>query len=319
LARNGSGVFTKINTFVSGNSITAAGHNQNFDDVATEITNSVAADGQTTMTGPLKAASGTANAPGITFASDPDSGLYRIGSNNVGAAVNGTKVLDIATTGLGVTGTLAATGAISQNGFALLPVGLGPLPWSGLTAPSGWVLAYGQTLSRTTYAALWTFAQTEIAGGNTLYGNGDGSTNFTIADMRGRLPAGKDNMGGSAASRLGSGSGFSSGGALPTVLGAAAGLETHTNTLAQLPTGITSTGTVTTQTPNIVTADSQVTTISLSTGGATSVKLWAAANTVTVVGSINSTGTLTSNNTSGAAHNNVQPTIITNYIIFAGV
>ena len=59
MSRNGSGVYTKVNTFVSGNPVTAAGHNQNWDDLATEMTNSVAADGQTSMTGPFKASTGS--------------------------------------------------------------------------------------------------------------------------------------------------------------------------------------------------------------------------------------------------------------------
>ncbi len=202
MARNGSGTHSIPNTFVSGNSITASGHNQNFSDVSAEITNSVAADGQTSMTGPLKAANGTAGAPSVTFASDtntgwyraaansiavaldgvdalvlatataafaanvaiasacavagiitagngavgapgfsfgsdPDSGIYRIGANNIGAAVNGAKVLDIATTGLSVTGTLASTGAltVSANG-ANITGGL-TVATGGLTVSAG--------------------------------------------------------------------------------------------------------------------------------------------------------------------------------------
>ena len=41
MARNGSGVFAKVNTFVAGNAITASGHNQNWD-----IHRSVRADGK---------------------------------------------------------------------------------------------------------------------------------------------------------------------------------------------------------------------------------------------------------------------------------
>lgn len=90
MARNGSGTYTKVNTFTAGTPITAASHNQNWDDVAAEITNSVAADGQTSMTGPLRAASGTAANPSHTFASDPDTGGYRRGSNEYGFATGGT-------------------------------------------------------------------------------------------------------------------------------------------------------------------------------------------------------------------------------------
>ncbi len=97
MARNGSGTMSIVNTFVAGNTITAAGHNQNNTDIAAEITNSVAVDGQSTLTGQLKAANGTVAAPSISFGSDLDSGLYRIGANNIGLAVDGTKVLDAST------------------------------------------------------------------------------------------------------------------------------------------------------------------------------------------------------------------------------
>lgn len=67
-------------------------------------------------------ADGTVSLPGLAFASDTDSGLYRIGSNNIGVAVNGAKVLDIATTGLGVTGALTPTGGVAAaGGFSHAP------------------------------------------------------------------------------------------------------------------------------------------------------------------------------------------------------
>lgn len=75
-----------------------------------------------TLTGALVAAVGTVGAPGLSFAGDTDCGLYRIGANNIGIAVNGAKVLDIGTSGLGVTGTLSVsststfTGAITASG-----------------------------------------------------------------------------------------------------------------------------------------------------------------------------------------------------------
>ncbi len=97
MARNGSGTMSVVNTFVAGNTITAAGHNQNNTDIAAEITNSVAVDGQSVMTGQIKAANGTVSLPGITFGADLDSGLYRIGAGNIGFAVDGTKVLDFST------------------------------------------------------------------------------------------------------------------------------------------------------------------------------------------------------------------------------
>lgn len=73
---------------------------------------------------------GTASLPSLAFASDPDSGVYRIGANNIGVAVNATKILDVATTGLSVTGALAATGAITG---ASLNIGSGTITSGAIT------------------------------------------------------------------------------------------------------------------------------------------------------------------------------------------
>lgn len=67
--------------------------------------------------------------------------------------------------------------------------------FAGSSAPSGWLLCAGQAVSRTTYAALFTVI-------GTTYGSGDGSTTFNLPDLRGRVVAGLDNMGGSDAGRL---------------------------------------------------------------------------------------------------------------------
>jgi microcystin-dependent protein len=69
------------------------------------------------------------------------------------------------------------------------------LDYGGTTAPDGWLLCYGQPISRTTYSALF-----NILG--TTYGSGDGSTTFNVPDLRGRVTAGQDDMGGSSANRL---------------------------------------------------------------------------------------------------------------------
>jgi microcystin-dependent protein len=76
-----------------------------------------------------------------------------------------------------------------------LPPGI-VLPYAGSAAPNGWLLCYGQAVSRITYATLF-------AAVGTTYGVGDGSTTFNLPDARGRVIAGRDNMGGTDASRLG--------------------------------------------------------------------------------------------------------------------
>jgi microcystin-dependent protein len=95
--------------------------------------------------------------------------------------------------------------------------------FAGVTAPSGWLMCYGQAVSRTEYSALFTAL-------STTYGSGDGSTTFNIPDMRGRAVAGVDNMGGTAASRLTSTVLTAS-----NTLGATGGTQTHTLDISQIP------------------------------------------------------------------------------------
>jgi hypothetical protein len=115
MARNGSGTFSTPNTFVSGNPITASGHNQNFQDVGNELTNSLAADGQTSMTGPIKAANGTVGAPSITFASDQDSGWYRKAADSVALALGGVdRIIYSTATATFAVGLVASLGLIAS-------------------------------------------------------------------------------------------------------------------------------------------------------------------------------------------------------------
>lgn len=100
----------------------------------------------------------------------------------------------------------------------ILPAGL-MVPYTGGAAPSGWLLCDGSAVSRTTYARLF------AAIGGT-FGSGDNSTTFNLPDMRGRVPAGRDNMGGSAAIRLTSGGSGVDG----STVGASGGIQTITPT-----------------------------------------------------------------------------------------
>lgn len=164
---------------------------------------------------------------------------------------------------------LSAVGGMAPTGVVL--------PFAGASAPTGWLLCYGQTVSRTTYADLF-------AALGTTYGTGDGSTTFGLPDLRGRVAGGKDNMGGSAASRLTTGGAGVDG----ATLGAAGGAQTHTLTTGQLPS----------HTHGINTGDT-------SPGGGPLV--------------YRATSGLAGQNTGSAgsdqAHNNTQPTIVLNYIV----
>ncbi len=112
------------------------------------------------------------------------------------------------------------------------------------------------------------------------HGHGDGSTTFNLPDMRGRVAAGCDNMGGTAANRLTTaGSGISG-----VNLGDAGGTETHTLTTAQLA--------------------SHQHTVPYAPGGSPGGGSGCGGGT----GNTGSAG-------SGNAHQNTQPTVVLNYII----
>ncbi len=129
---------------------------------------------------------------------------------------------------LGTAGqVLASNGPGADAAFQDLPPGVPAgtvVPYAGLVEPAGWLFAAGQAVGRTAHAALF-------AAIGTTYGAGDGSTTFNLPDLRGRVAAGRDNMNGPPANRLTSaGSGIAG-----TTLGAAGGAQTHTLTVAQMP------------------------------------------------------------------------------------
>ena len=70
-----------------------------------------------------------------------------------------------------------------------IPLGVA-LPFFASVAPtSAFAFPFGQAISRTTYANLFNLI-------GTSYGAGDGATTFNLPDLRGYLLAGKDDMGG---------------------------------------------------------------------------------------------------------------------------
>lgn len=182
-----------------------------------------------------------------------------------------------------------------------VPVG-GLLPYVGSTAPnSNFVLPYGQAISRTTYATL--FALT-----STTFGSGDGSTTFNVPDLRGRVVAGLDNMGGTSANRLTD----QTGGLDGDTLGDTGGSETHTLTLAQIPAhdhDYSDPGHSHTERVNQNTGGTGITIV----GNASSSNI---VQQNTVISTASATTGITLNSSGGdGAHNNVQPTIILPYIL----
>jgi len=119
---------------------------------------------------------------------------------------------------------LGNTGASSDAAIAALSTPTGIInPFAGSSAPSGWLLCYGQSLNGTSnpaYAALY-----NVIG--TTYG-GSSISAFNVPDLRGRAVAGRDIDSGGFANRL-TGSGITG-----TQLGSAGGTATHILTEAQL-------------------------------------------------------------------------------------
>lgn len=188
-----------------------------------------------------------------------------------------------------------------------IPIGASIDYW-GATAPNScFAFAYGQAVSRSTYGTLFSLL-------GTTYGAGDGSTTFNIPDLRGRFVAGKDDMGGNAASRLTS----AYFGASAANLGAAGGSQFHALTLAELPTGINSSGsnsiTVTTTKSVVTDVNNGFFPVQNPGSGA-----WGFNNTQPSNVAVSATGSnsisVASNNTGGNAHAIVPPTIIANKML----
>ena len=212
-----------------------------------------------------------------------------VGSNTLYLSPSGTQV-GIGTTTVGSNMlTVAGTVASTAGGFvfpdsttqttAVTAPAASMMVFAGASAPSGWLLCFGQAISRTTYATLFSAV-------STTYGIGDGSTTFNLPDMRGRVAAGADNMGGSAAGRLTSTTMSPDG----NTLSATGGTQTHTLITAEMPSH---THALSDAYPGVNTGGSWQ-----QNGGAYGGS----------IGTIGSTG-------GGGAHLNVQPTLVLNYII----
>lgn len=184
-----------------------------------------------------------------------------------------------------------------------IPIGASVDYW-GTTAPnSAFVLPYGQAISRTVYSDLFALL-------STTFGSGDGSTTFNVPDLRGRVIAGKDNMGGTSANRLTDANDGLNG----DTLGDTGGDETQSlvtaNTPSYTPSGSVSITSIVMNARDFTTA------------GATDINTFSQGNNVGTIRSngvpfISGTATFTGVNNGGTstAFGIVQPTIIANKLL----
>ncbi len=224
--------------------------------------------------------------------------------DGTGGALQSSSV-SISDTGVmsGLADGSASTDAITKGYVdSRMPTG-SVLAFAGSSAPAGWLLCYGQAVSRATYAGLYAVI-------GTTYGTGDGSTTFNLPDLRGRTVAGLDNMGGSDAGRLSWQNVLGTVGVSSTTVDS--GEEKHTLSAAEsgVPAhshGITDPG-----------HNHQLYYIT-SAGGAFAPNYAGGTISPAAAATMNGvTGITVNNNTAAAAsaaHNNMQPTMLLNQII----
>jgi len=173
MSRNGSGTYTLPagNPVVTNTVISSTWANSTLTDLATAMTGSVAADGQTPMTGNLNLSSNKIiNVVDPTAAQDAATKAY---VDTVGFTVAPSTAGNVLTSN-GTIWTSAASATVPTGSMQM---------WPTATAPTGYLLCAGAAVSRVTYATLYALI-------GTTYGVGDGTTTFNLPDLRGRSPFG---------------------------------------------------------------------------------------------------------------------------------
>lgn len=172
MPRNGSGTYllpAGINPVVADTAITTAWANGTNNDIASEITNSVAADGQKPMSAPLKHSDGSVSLPSITFNAEAGTGFYRATTGTLNATILG---------GL-VESTTATTKTLSVN----LTLGTGKnLTVAGTSTLTGAVTASSSLTVTGDY--LSTDGDITLTNGN-FVGNGSSLTNLSASALAG--------------------------------------------------------------------------------------------------------------------------------------
>jgi microcystin-dependent protein len=205
----------------------------------------------------VKGPDGSASLPVFTFANDLDTGIYRVGTNQIGITTGGTlrllvdsdgdvtflsgtpalKVKDINSTGSSQIGELQfvdsadAVGANVKYENSTLKLQIGGSSVAEFTATNNTVIPTGsiQMFAGSVAPTGWLFCKgSEVnrttyaalfAVIGTTFGAGNGTTTFNVPDMRGRAPIG-----------VGNGAGVSN-----RDLGDEVGAETHTLTINEMP------------------------------------------------------------------------------------
>ena len=191
MSYNGSGTFV-INSsgqpVVTGTVISSTAFNALTADLGTGLSTAITKDGQTTTTAkiPFAAglsaavasnfAAGTVAAPAIYLSTDTGTGLYRIGANNDGFAISGTKLLDFGSALLGITGAATISTTLGVTGATTLSSTLA----AGNTTITGSTVAAFKVNSSRADAVYCQDGDNNTAGQIDLKNTGAASGNFMV-------------------------------------------------------------------------------------------------------------------------------------------
>lgn len=113
MPRNSSGVYSlPVAAFVAGTTIKSADMNTDLSDIGTALTQSLATNGVSSMTAPLKLAAGTAAAPSLTLASDATTGWYNDSAGSWTFVSTTVPVVGFSLGAMVLVGTMDVSGAV---------------------------------------------------------------------------------------------------------------------------------------------------------------------------------------------------------------
>ena len=286
--------------------------------------------GPTGATGTASTVTGPTGPTGATGSTGPTGATGATGTAGADATIPAGTVTPYAGINVPTNWLLCSGQSVSRTTYATLFAAISTTFASGVTNSTttvsglsgmatathvGWGIAgsgipSGATISSVTNATTVVISAAATASATTSivispYGftGANNTTTFLVPDLRGRGVYGKDDMGGSAASRVTSaGSGI-----IGTILGYVGGTETHTLTSAQMPSH---THIQNGHAHNLYFNSSAMSYGWSLTGGS------AGFTTVSAGVGITDTQTPTNQNTGGGgAHQNMSPTMMMNYII----